>query len=155
MLNGWGIKLDEHAHTLIYLINNRNWSCNICYASFNSNTAKYYCSICDYNVCNNCKDKRNKEKKNLNLNRNLKNYSEGNFVNTKYHRHSLIYCNTSRNEIETVWNCDVCGIKYGPQSWSFYCTKCDYDVCYNCFKKAKEKNELTFLEKLNDKIKYI
>ena len=155
LLNGWGIKLDEHAHTLIYLINNRNWSCNICYASFNSNTAKYYCSICDYNVCNNCKDKRNKEKKNLSLNRNLKNYSEGNFVNTKYHRHSLIYCNTSRNEIETVWNCDVCGIKYGAQSWSFYCTKCDYDVCYNCFKKAKEKNELTFLEKLNDKIKFI
>ena len=155
LLNGWGIKIEEHVHTLIYLINNRNWSCNICHACFNSNTGKYYCSICDYNVCNSCKEKRNNEKKYLSLNCNSKNYSEGNFVNSKYHRHSLIYCNTSRNENQTIWNCDICRNKYGPQSWSFYCTKCDYDACYNCFRNAKEKNELTFLEKLNDKIKYI
>ena len=139
LLNGWGIKIDEHEHTLIYLINNKNWSCNICSTSFNSNIAKFYCSICDYNVCNSCKEKRNNEKKNLCLNSNSKNYSDSNCVNTKYHRHSLIYSNTSRNEDQTIWNCDVCGIKYGPQSWSFYCTKCDYDVCYNCFIKSKNK----------------
>ena len=125
LLNGWGIKMEEHVHTLIYLINNRNWSCNICHTCFNSNTGKYYCSICDYNVCNSCKEKRNNEKKYLSLNCNSKNYSEGNFVNSKYHRHSLIYCNTSRNENQTIWNCDICRNKYGPQSWSFYCTKCE------------------------------
>ena len=65
-------------------------------------------------------------------------YSDNNLVDTKYHDHSLIYCNTSRNEKETYWNCNVCKVKYGPQKWSFYCTKCDYDLCYNCFIKIKK-----------------
>ena len=138
LLNGCGIKLNEHEHTLIYLINNKNWICNLCSTTFNSSIAKFYCSICDFNVCNNCKIKRNNEKKDLNLNSNSKNYFDDNFIDFKYHKHSLIYCNTSRNENETFWNCDVCRIKYGPQSWSFYCTKCDYDLCYNCFIKIKK-----------------
>ena len=138
LLNGFGIKINEHEHTLIYLINNKNWSCNICNTSYNLNNGKFYCSICDYNVCNNCKIKINNEKKNLNLNSNSKIYSGNNFIDTKYHNHSLIYCNTSRNENDTYWNCDVCRVKYGPQSWSFYCTKCDYDLCYNCFSKIKK-----------------
>ena len=138
LLNESGIKINEHEHILIYLINNKNWSCNICSASYNPNIAKFYCSICDYNVCNNCKIKINNEKKNLNLNSNSKIYSDNNLVDTKYHDHSLIYCNTSRNEKETYWNCNVCRVKYGPQKWSFYCTKCDYDLCYNCFIKIKK-----------------
>lgn len=140
LLNVWGIKINEHEHTLIYLINNKNWSCDKCSTSFNSNTGKFYCSLCDYNMCNNCKVKVNSENKNMNLNLNGKNYFDGDFIKTKYHNHSLIYCNTSRNEGETTWNCDICRAKYGPQSWSFYCTKCDYDVCYNCFKKAKQNS---------------
>ena len=82
--------------------------------------------------------KINNENKNLYLNSNSKNYFSDNNCDTKYHKHSLIYCNTSRNEYETYWNCNVCRIKYGPQSWSFYCTKCDYDLCYNCFKNLKK-----------------
>ena len=138
LLNGCGIKINEHEHTLIYLISNKNWNCNICSTSYNLNNAKFYCSICDFNLCNNCKVKINNENKNLYLNSNSKNYFSDNNCDTKYHKHSLIYCNTSRNEYETYWNCNVCRIKYGPQSWSFYCTKCDYDLCYNCFKNIKK-----------------
>lgn len=139
LLNGWGIKIDKHEHTLIYLINNRNWTCKICDNSFNSNIAKFYCSICNYNLCKNCKDELNNENKNTNLNLNYRSYTDDKLVDTKYHNHSLIYCNTSRNETQTSWNCNVCKVKFGPQTWSFYCTKCDFDVCDNCYKKSKSQ----------------
>ena len=140
LLNGYGIKINEHEHTLIFLINNKNWNCSLCSKSFNSNIAKFYCSLCDYNVCKSCKDKINNEPKNTNLNEALKNYFGSDCIETKKHRHSLIYCNTSRTENETYWNCNECGTKYPPQSWSFYCTKCDYDLCYNCFQKLGKNN---------------
>ena len=137
LLNGYGIKIDDHDHTLVYLISNKDWNCKICANQFTSNDGKFYCSICDFSLCKNCKNKINNENKNTNLNFSLRNYSDS-FVNTKYHTHALIYCNTSRNDKETSWNCDICGINYGPQNWSFYCTKCDYDVCLNCYNKAKK-----------------
>ena len=139
LLNGCGIKINEHDHTLIYLINNKKWLCKLCSKSYDSNIAKFYCSICDFNVCNSCKEKINHEKKNMNLNTNLRKYSDITSVDIKYHNHSLIYCNTSRNEKETSWFCDKCKIKYGPQNWSFYCTKCDYDLCDNCYKNQNKK----------------
>ena len=54
-----------HPHTLTYAISTTkmpeyrsgNWSCDECGKSFKPNVTNFYCSICGYDICDNCYDK--------------------------------------------------------------------------------------------------
>ena len=61
------------------------------------------------------------------------------FKKNKIYRipYPLLYCITSRYYLtNTTWRCDKC--KEKNTNWSFYCTLCDYDLCFDCFKKHKK-----------------
>ena len=59
------------------------------------------------------------------------------YLITNLHEHKLIYCITSRNYFgESFWNCDICDQK--GNNWSFYCTICDFDLCFDCAQKNKK-----------------
>ena len=60
-------------------------------------------------------------------------------VKAKCHNHSLIYCKTSRTKISTAWNCNICTKSYGIESWSFYSSLYDFDICFECFIDLIEK----------------
>ena len=49
-------------------------------------------------------------------------------IKSKYHNHNLVYCRSSRYG----WRCDVCQTEFANEIWSFYCTKCDFDLCSKC-----------------------
>ena len=46
------VHISRHNHGLVLLYSNRNWFCNICRMDFSKNESTYYCSICDFDVCN-------------------------------------------------------------------------------------------------------
>ena len=55
------------------------------------------------------------------------------FFKTIYHKHILVYSRTSRDQTELKqWYCDNCKENFENNVWSFYCTKCDYDLCKKC-----------------------
>ena len=54
LINNIGITIDNHSHNLVYMITNRNWICNLCLKSYESDEPTYYCSLCDYDVCKSC-----------------------------------------------------------------------------------------------------
>ena len=55
------------------------------------------------------------------------------YYEAAYHNHRLVYCRTSRNEEKlNGWVCDNCRENYDNEVWSFYCTKCDFDLCCSC-----------------------
>ena len=136
-INVCGIKLDIHDDPLVYMKTNRDWKCQICLKTFDKNHPTYYCSDCDFDVCCECKNKLNSEQK-YNIF-----YTEGNrnsnfkLVTMKCHNHSLIYCLTQRSNNPTLWICNYCSKNYGNRDWSFYCTRCDYDLCFNCYNQLK------------------
>ena len=33
-----------------------DWKCNECETDYDENNARYYCSICDYNMCDKCRE---------------------------------------------------------------------------------------------------
>ena len=76
-------------------------------------------------------------------------YNDGNrksdckvYLNTKHHKHKLIYCKTSKYEHEeTSWFCNVCNNHYDPDDWSFYCTECDFHLCYECYENEEEEED--------------
>ena len=129
----------NHEHKLIFLYSNNKWNCKKCGIQFNDKQAKYYCSICDFNLCDKCFTEKKLYP--------LKEYNHEQIKLKIYkfpiHEHKLIYCRTSRfNDILSQWVCDICEKMYNYKIWSFYCTNCDYDICLKCAKKYIPKEDI-------------
>ena len=130
-----GMKIKEHEHKLIYCKTNLDWTCSNCSLKSSKEEPRLYCSICDYNMCNYCRKNKNYYKigniplSALPSDKKIKNY----VINYREHKHRLVYCRTKRtsNNI-SVWNCDKCKKSFNEKKWTFYCTKCDFDLCANC-----------------------
>ena len=129
------IDVKEHPHKLVYCISILNWKCSLCDINYTKEKAKYYCCICDFNMCDKCHTKGEYIKKKIfpegitPSNIDIKNP----ILKFNNHEHPLIYCRSSRSVIRyNTWICDICECKYKNDIWSFYCTQCDYDLCTKC-----------------------
>ena len=139
LVNNIGIKIDEHEHLLVYMLTNKNWICNLCYKDFDSTDGSYCCTNCLYNVCKHCMEQLSDEQKYPFFSDGKRLDCDINNVKLECHEHPLIYCITSRTRIPTSWYCDNCLEKYGIQDWSFFCSICNYDICFQCYKNFLEK----------------
>jgi hypothetical protein len=131
-----GIKVREHEHKLVYCLTLFDWKCNKCNKNYDKNKGKYYCSFCDYSMCDNCRAAGSYEKK-REFPKNIPppgvNYNIKFLKSSSHHEDNLVFCRTSRIVLgRTYWFCNGCRQKYDDDVWSFYCTKCDYDLCSNC-----------------------
>ena len=130
------ISVNEHNHLLVYCLTNFNWKCNVCNIEYDKFNGRYYCSKCDFNLCENChyirkyKMKKSFPKNTCPSNLNIK----INFLNTPYHEeHSLVYCRCSKNLASyNDWTCNNCLGNYTNDKWLFYCTLCNYHLCCGC-----------------------
>ena len=129
------ITVKEHKHKLVYCLTIFKWKCNLCNKDYNKKNARYYCSICDFNMCDECHSKGKYTKKKV--------FPEGvtptnasvttKFIDTDYHPHRLTYCRSSRSVIGyNGWICDNCRENFENEVWSFFCTNCDFDLCCSC-----------------------
>ena len=130
-----GIDVNEHKHKLVYCLANVIWTCNICNIKYKKQIGKYYCSLCDYSMCEDCHYKKKYFMK--------KSFPEGtkpshdsvtiHFLETPYHEHRLAFCRSSRHFIcYNSWICNNCMETFENDKWSFYCTICDFDLCCDC-----------------------
>ena len=52
------------------------------------------------------------------------------------HPHPLMYCITSRKYLEDIsFICNICSKDF--ETWSFYCSYCDFDICIDCANNHK------------------
>ena len=129
------ISVKEHPHLLVYCLTNFDWICNLCKIKYEKNNGKYYCSKCDFDICENCHYHRNYViKKSFPKNTYPSNSSVNtNYLETDLHEHKLVYCRTSKNlAFFNDWSCDNCCANYKNKIWSFYCTLCNYHLCLKC-----------------------
>ena len=129
-----GIEVEEHDHKLIFCISNFNWECDDCHKNYDKKIGRYYCSICNFNICDECSENHGYDK--------MKPFSEDiapsnknvkeNIKKSDHHEHQLVYCRTKRNCLSNGWICDVCRKDFDEKEWSFYCTSCDFDLCCKC-----------------------
>ena len=134
-----GIRIREHKHPLVCCLTNNNWICNQCNKKYDCQNEKFCCSFCDYNMCHKCRKLKNYERRKAikqDITPDNEKYRKK-YLITNLHEHKLIYCITSRNYFgESFWNCDICDQK--GNNWSFYCTICDFDLCFDCAQKNKK-----------------
>jgi len=136
LVTNMGIKTDNHNHPLVFMITNRNWSCKLCKESFESIEPTYYCTECEYNICMVCMRRISDEEKYPFFNDGERKDYEIKTERINNHQHQLIYCITSRYRIPTTWTCNICSNNFGIEDWSFYCSLCDYDICFSCYLKS-------------------
>ena len=134
-LVGTGIKTKEHKGKLVYCLTNKDWNCSLCKQDYSKENAKYFCSICDFSMCENCHyEKKYYMKKSFPKGCKPSNPSVTvHELNTDYHPHKLVYCRSSRSFLVfNKWFCDNCRKSFENRVWSFYCTQCDFDLCCDC-----------------------
>ena len=151
-INNINIKIDDHDHYLVYMLTNRNWICNLCMKSYPSFVPTFYCTKCDFDVCKKCMNKLSDEKKFPLFLAGGRESVSIKSINDPSHNHPLMYCITSRlsNGI-TKWVCQKCFKTY-KNRWSFYCSICNYDLCYNCYINSKVNNSNQYYD--NNKLDY-
>ena len=135
-----GILIEKHDHPLVYMMSNMNWTCDLCSNEYYSFIPTYCCTSCDYNICRICKESINDDEKYPFLDEGHRKSFEITKTNEKCHEHPLLYCLTSRTNIATNWNCNSCYKNFGMDDWSFYCSCCDYDLCYDCYEKSHKES---------------
>ena len=130
---------EDHEHKLVFLFSNIDWTCKKCNQKFHEKIPKYFCSLCDYSICENCFN----GKKMYPLQEYYHEQTELKIYKFPFHEHKLIYCRTSRSDDRlSPWLCDLCSNNYNYKIWSFYCTQCDYDICLKCAYQHTPKEDL-------------
>lgn len=137
------IKIDEHEHPLLLCNcqrNNNDWVCNKCSSKYTSYTPSFYCTYCDYDLCQKCLGelKLNQIKKsdeNIIIFNNFNMLENNNCFTWQkkapLHIHSLSLIR--RVNIKS-WTCDNCNQKYKTETkLLFYCSLCDYNLCSKCY----------------------
>ena len=146
-------KVIGHEHPLLFCfpLERRNkcdgWTCNKCSKDFDNKIPSFYCSFCDYDICQYCIGKYQLNQFNLNTteqlnrNKNIKKFTKTNEElewNKKDpdHNHALVL--VGRINKYCTWVCNDCKKNFRNIDPSYYCNLCDYDVCINCL-NAKTK----------------
>ena len=129
------INIMQHEHKLVYCITLSDWKCNICYKNFKKIKAKYYCSVCDFNICVKCYKGNKFIPEPIYFDTNLPHFVfEAKFFQYRNHEHILTFCKRVVSDC-SGWSCNKCKKSYTYDEWSFYCSKCDYDICLICIKE--------------------
>ena len=103
-----GIKIKEHEHKLIYCKTSFNWICSQCTLKESKTVPRLFCSICNYNICNNCRKIKKYYKignipySALPSDNKIRNF----FIKFRKHEHRLAYSRTKRTSHNiSAWIC--------------------------------------------------
>ena len=129
-----GISVSEHQHKLVYCLTNYDWKCDICKTNYSKKDPTYFCSICDYNMCDKCRKEKNYEHSSSFPEFIIPSDEKINkFIDSPLHFHRLAYCRYNFTYVNlSGWNCSLCDEEYEADIWPLYCTQCNFKLCYKC-----------------------
>ena len=156
------ILISDHIHPLILCNcqrgrNFKGWVCDKCSSNYSSTIPSFYCTYCDYDLCQNCLGEyklKEIKKYNCNLKNRItaKNNSNEVFpwqIDYPNHKHFLSHVKKMNN-----WFCDSCKQNFNDKNNSYYCSLCDYDICYKCSNdKSNVTNTKLFMNKKKEENK--
>lgn len=146
------IIIGEHGHPLLFVFTpdrakeGNNWTCNICYSNYEYNIPSFYCTLCDFDLCQNCLAKHKLNEISLYDNSDLNNkYSQQGSTNqfkwqkkNPNHNHSLTMIK-KRNK-KNSWKCNKCSQIFQNENSAYYCSLCDWYICQQCFNGSNQNN---------------
>ena len=111
------------------------YKCDKCQESFGKNVPSYYCTICDYDLCEECAKITEKPKQSEEQDESSKKELFWQFKSNKHNDHPLTYL--SMKKFTEKINCFACENPINPEDFFYCCSNCQFYLCENC--KIKEK----------------
>ena len=141
------INLDYHNHPLLFCFtldrakHGTDWSCNKCFLKYTYDTPSFYCTVCDFDLCQNCVGKYRPNQ--IQIYKHDMNYSQEESNNvfqwqTIFPKHIHLLTKIQKRNINNpnyTWKCNDCSNSFINNYLSFYCSLCDYFICQNCINK--------------------
>ena len=113
------------------------WKCNSCGSDYSYNVPTFYCTNCDFDLCQKCF---------LSLyayqivvyNYNMgiiqeNNNTNPNFYNPKIHNHPMVLILREASYYTSNLKCNLCIKEINKQEPFNYCSLCNYCICNNCY----------------------
>ena len=133
---------------------NNYWKCNNCSTNYTYNVPTFYCTACDFDLCQKCL---------LGLNAfmiAIYNYSKSNiymsqqFDNVEYykqnlHIHPIVRILREPTYTEVPLKCNMCLKDIQRDEEFYFCSLCNYCICINCYGMNVNKQFVTNPEYLS------
>ena len=119
----------------------KHWICDICNSSYTFNAPSFYCTACDFDLCQKCfLGLRASQIVIYNystgtlcqLNQKFNNYKK---LNEKIHNHPMIKIIRERTHFTIDLKCNHCFKDFQRNDEFYYCSLCNYCVCNTCYNK--------------------
>ena len=145
------IMIETHDHPLYscFTPNRANssqcWTCNYCGYNYNFTVPSFYCTSCNYDLCQKCliqfplyKIHMYDYSKNEFLNFNI---TQGNNnLNVHNHRLALIKIENYNLNNKYYIHCRICRGNIANTDQFYYCSLCNFYVCQSCFNNKQQNN---------------
>ena len=129
----------EHQHPLIFCFTplrikkGENWPCGKCFLRYSHDTPSFYCTLCNYDLCQNCLGKYKLNQVKINKNKSNESQSSNIFKwQRKFQGHMHLLTLIQKRNQNYSWRCNKCSKDFRNKNSSFYCSLCDYCICSNC-----------------------
>ena len=139
------IKINEHNHPIIFVntperfIHGKEWTCNKCNINFSYDFPSFYCTFCDFDLCQNCLGKHKLNEIELyEYNNNNNNIQQEGLNNNfqwrkKYPGHIHLLTLIKKRNKNYSWKCNKCSQTFQNDNSAYYCSLCDWYLCQQCF----------------------
>ena len=145
------IMIETHDHPLYscFTPNRANssqcWTCNYCGYNYNFTVPSFYCTSCNYDLCQKCliqfplyKSHMYDYSKNEFLHFNI---TQGNNnLNVHNHRLALIKIENYNLNSKYYIHCRICRGNIANTDQFYYCSLCNFYVCQSCFNNKQQNN---------------
>ena len=123
-----------------------NWFCNVCKQSYTVNVPSFYCTACDFHLCQKCLLSLQAYQiviynylNHLNINPNEK-FINSNYININVHGHPMINIQRERTHFSLELKCNKCEKVLLKDELFYYCCLCNYCICNKCYSTNNYNN---------------
>ena len=128
-----------------------NWFCDSCKASYTYNIPSFYCTACDFDLCQKCFLSlgayqiviHNYLKSVINPNEKFRNES---YIDIKIHNHPMVKIQREKTHFVLNLKCNRCIKDLQKNEQFYYCSLCNFCLCTNCYEKNSQKNSTKIAE---------
>ena len=122
------------------------WTCKKCQCKYVNNVPSFYCTACDYDLCQKCilalqvyQIQRYNYSMNINFNVNC-NPNHRNYK-PNIHKHAMALINIENyNNPPYILHCKKCSRDIISSECFYYCSLCNFYICQQCFNIQQSKN---------------
>ena len=125
---------------------NEGWVCNVCKNSYTCHIPSFYCTACEFDLCQKCLLSLPayqivmhyyQNKTYINLNELFKNSK---YINSNIHPHPILKIQKDNSYFTQNLKCNNCQKTFQGNEQFYFCSLCNFRICINCHNAKKNNN---------------